>query len=185
MAIWGINSWRREAKWKRKYELAEEVLSLFYECKEKFQIIRSPIGLTNEGKTRKRSENESSDETQRLDNAYVFIERYEREKDPFIKLGALKFRFMTLFGKESGEPFDEIRKILNTIFFAANRLGQRYWKDQGFFDLEDERFQKHLKEMHENEAIIWAQYDETDKIARQIDECVLKIETYFSTIISK
>lgn len=29
VAIYGINSWRREAKWKRKYELAEEVLSLF------------------------------------------------------------------------------------------------------------------------------------------------------------
>jgi hypothetical protein len=187
VAVWGINSWRREAKWKRKYELAEEVLSLFYECKEKFQVIRRPFGHTNEGKTRKLSEHESADETERLNNAYVFIERYEKEKEPFIKLSSLKFRFMTLFGKESGEPFDEIRKILNTIFFAANRLGQRYWKDQGSgsFNLNDERFKKHIKEMHENEAIIWGHYDEADKIANQIDDCVLRIENYCSTIITE
>jgi len=115
VAIWGINSWRREAKWKRKYELAEEVLSLFYECKEKFQIIRSPFSNTSEGKTRKRSEDESQDDTARLDSAYVFFERYEKEKEPFTKLLSLKFRFMTIFGKESGEPFDEIKKIRNCL----------------------------------------------------------------------
>jgi hypothetical protein len=131
VAIYGITSWRREATWKRKYELAEEVLSLFYECKEKFQIIRSPYGHLLEGKTRKRRDNETPDEIERLDNAYVFIERYEKEKEPFMKLWSLKFRFMTIFGKEAGQPFDETRRILNTIFLAANKLGQRYWKDQG------------------------------------------------------
>jgi|GEM_PF-4069465 len=33
-------------------------------------------------------------------------------------------------------------------------FGQRYWKDQGTFNMSDERFQIHLKEMHKNEAII-------------------------------
>ncbi len=187
VAIWGINSWRREAKWKRKYELAEEVLSLFYECKEKFQIIRSPFGHIDEGKTRKRNEHETAAETERLNNAYVFIERYEKEKEPFIKLASLKFRFMTIFGKESGEPFDEVRRILNTIFLAASRLGNRYWKDQGsgIFNTSDEHFQRHLKEMHKNESIIWGNYDDEDITAKQIDQCVLKIETYCSLIIKE
>lgn len=47
-AIWGINSWRREAQWKRKYDLAEEVLSLFYESRDKIRFIRSPIVFSEE-----------------------------------------------------------------------------------------------------------------------------------------
>jgi hypothetical protein len=51
--------------------------------------------------------------------------------------------------------------------------------------MSDERFKLHLKEMHENEAIIWGHYDETDMIAKQIDNCVLKVEKYCSTIITE
>jgi hypothetical protein len=185
VAIYGISSWRREATWKRKYELAEEVLALFYECKEKFQIIRSPAGHSLEGNTRKRADNETPDETQRLDNAYVFIERYEREKESFIKLWSLKFRFMTIFGKEAGQPFDEIRKILYSIFFAASKLGQRYWKDQGRKNFSEIEFQRHLKAMQENENIIWASFDENDKIASQVNECIAKIESYCEASMQK
>ena len=185
VAIWGINSWRREAKWKRKYELSEEVLALFYECREKFQVIRSPFGHSMEGKSRKRNENESPQESERLDSAYVFIERYEKEKEPFIKLMPLKFRFMTLFGKEAGEAFDEVRRILNKIFFAANSLGQRYWRNQGKPFQNEQSFHVHLKEMHENEAIIWGHYDKDDKIAQEIDVCISKIETFCSTIMNR
>jgi len=81
VAVWGINSWRREAKWKRKYEVAEEVLSLFYECREKFQVIRSPFGYEGEGKTRKRSEQATPEETARLDSAYVFLSDMKKKKN--------------------------------------------------------------------------------------------------------
>jgi hypothetical protein len=185
VAIWGINSWRREAKWKRKYEVAEEVLALFYECKEKFQIIRSPFSHSLEGKSRKQGENETIEESKRLDNTYVFFERYEREKEAFNKLFSLKFRFMTLFGKESGHSFDEMKKILNTIFFAANKLGQHYWREQGKNFRTEELFQQHLKEMEENEAIIWGHYDENDKIAKRVDQCISSIEKYCSTIMER
>lgn len=185
VAIYGITSWRRETTWKRKYELAEEVLSLFYECKEKFQIIRNPGSHSLEGKTRKRAENETESETERLDHSYIFIERYEREKEPFTKLWALKFRFMTIFGKESGQPFDEIRKILNSIFFAASKLGQRHWKDQGHRDFTEEEFKVHLSEMHKNEEIIWATFDDKDIISNQIDICIAKVEKYCENIMKK
>ncbi len=79
VAIFGITSWRREAKWKRKYELAEEVLSLFYEVRERIESIRSPFSNTQEGKTRKRGENENGEVAEILDNAYVVFERYEKE----------------------------------------------------------------------------------------------------------
>jgi len=92
---------------------------------------------------------------------------------------------MTLFGKKSSEPFDEIKKILNTIFLAANRLADTYWKNQGsnYLTHHHEFFERHLEQMHKNEAIVWAQYDEEDKTAQQIDNCVTRIENYCSSII--
>jgi hypothetical protein len=184
-AMYGITSWRREAKWKRKYELAEEILSLFYECKDNFKVIRSPAGNSSEGQTRKRGENETSEETARLDNAYVFIERYQAVKAPFIKLATLRFRFMAIFGKQSGEPFLEISKILNTIFLAARRLGMQYWRDQGHNQFNDSEFQKHIRKMHENEKIVWMDFEETDEISKRINNCISEIEKQCSSVMNK
>lgn len=183
-AIYGIASWRRETKWKRKYELAEEVLSLFYECKEKIEIIRSPASYVGEGKTRKRKENERPEETEILDSAYVFYERYEKEKEPFIKLATLKFRFIAIFGKDANTPFDEMRKILSDILFAANRLGNRYWKDQGRKKFTEEQFEKHLIEMEKYESIVWTSY-ENDEVELKVDKCIEKIEKCCLLIMKK
>jgi hypothetical protein len=183
VTVWGINSWRREAKWKRKYELAEEVLSAFYEGREKIQLIRNPFTGVSEGKSRKRKENETSQESEILDSAYVFIERYELHKEPFIRLSSLKFRFMTLYGKNSEQPFIEIQRIVTEIFVAANRLGNRYWKDQGRRFADEKKFESHLKQMHDAERIIWADYDQEDKIAARVDNCISKIEEYCAHII--
>lgn len=184
-AIYGISTWRREAKWKRKYELAEEVLSLFYECKEKISIIRSPMSYVGEGKTRKRNENEKAEETEIMDNAFVFIERYEKEKEPFLKLYTLKFRFIAVFGKQANEPFDEIRKTVNEIMFSANKLGKRYWRDQGRRNFTDEQLDKHLAEMEKLENIVWSTYEENDVIEQKVDKCIVKIETYCLEIMKK
>ena len=185
VAIYGITSWRREAKWKRKYELAEEVLSLFYEVKESFETIRSPFGHTGEGKTRKRAKNEDPEESEIFDSAYVVIERYEREKTPFIKLKSLKYRFMAVYGKEWGVPFEEILKLRNKILSAANRLGNRYWKDQGRRQSTGEQFKKHLEKKHELEGVIWSNFEDEDKIREEIDSIIKKIDLICRTIIEK
>lgn len=161
------------------------MLSIFYECKEKIAVIRNPFSNSLEGKTRKREDNESVEESKILDNAYVFFERYDREKEPFIKLRTLKFRFMTIFGKETGEHFDEIIKILNAILFSARTLGQRHWKEQGRRAFSEEEFQKHLKEMNDHEKNIWATFEGNDEIINRIDNCITKIENCCKSVITK
>lgn len=80
VAVLGINSWRREAKWKRKYELAEEVLSNFYEAYHAIQIIRSPFGFGHEGSSRPKQDSETKEESQIYNQAYISRERFERNK---------------------------------------------------------------------------------------------------------
>ena len=185
VAILGISSWRKEMKWKRKYELAEEVLSLFYEAKEKIAIIRNTFSHNSEGESRKRADTETTRETEILNRAYVFFERYEKQKETFSKLKAMKFRFMAIYGKESGDNFDEINRIINTILLAANRLGTMYWQNQGYKQFRENEFEIHLKEMHENEKIIWADLDESDLVAKRVDDCILKMEKYCWSIMKK
>jgi hypothetical protein len=74
-AIFGINSWRREIRGRKRYELAEEVLALFYEAKERISAIRSIFGNVEEGNSRKPNPNETPDEQKALNAAYVIIER--------------------------------------------------------------------------------------------------------------
>lgn len=185
VAIYGINSWRREAKWKRKYELAEETLSLFYEVRERLDIIRNPFSHSEEGKTRKRNENESSEETEIFDRAYVAFERFEKEKTPFLKLYSIKYRFIAVFGIEYNEPFDEVRKIVNSILSAANILARNYWRKQGKIPMNKEQFQIHLQAMNKYESIFWADFTDPDEIKIQMDTAIKKMENICLKILKK
>ena len=185
VAVFGISSWRREAKWKRKYELAEEVLSCFYDVSERFEIIRNPAGYVGEGKTRKRNENESKEESEILDNAYVVIERFEKEKASFVKLKSLKYRFMVLYGREAGNPFDEIDTLKNRLFLASHILGTRYWKDQGRLNFTDEQFEKHLEGMRQQEEIFWSSLEDGDEFKESVNKTISKIESICRKIIER
>ena len=92
---------------------------------------------------------------------------------------------MTIFGKETGEHFDEIIKILNAILFSARTLGQRHWKEQGRRAFSEEEFQKHLKEMNDHEKNIWATFEGNDEIINRIDNCITKIENCCKSVITK
>ena len=185
-ALYGINSWRRETKWKRKYELAEETLSLFYEVQDAISIIRNPLGSVDEGKTRKRGENERKEDSEILDSAYTVIERFEKNKVPFFKLRAIKYRFIALFGKESEKPFNEIVKLTNKIMTVSGFLGRRYWKDQGQRNLTDEQFEEHLKKMQEYESIIWeGYYEENDSIKEKLEQIINEMEAVCNTVLRK
>lgn len=179
VAILGISSWRREGKWKRKYEIAEEALALFYECKEKISIIRSPFSNTLEGKSRKKGENETPQETESLDSAYIYVERYEKHKEPFNKLSSLKFRFMTQFGKEAGLYFDELGKIINQVFFAAHHLGELKFQESRKLGISDNIY----KLMEKYEKIIWEDFEKDDEIKSRINNSIREIEKYCEKII--
>src|SRR5713226_3686529 len=45
LVLYGIDAWRREAMWKRRSELCEEVLALCYETKEIIGYMRSSGGF--------------------------------------------------------------------------------------------------------------------------------------------
>ena len=118
----GISAWRREFVGKRRIELAESVLALFYEAEDAIREIRNPFSYAGEGRTRKRSENEQEEAAELLDQAYVVFERYRNKEKLFAELRSMKYRVMATFGSETGAPFDELSKVLNEIFSSAEIL---------------------------------------------------------------
>jgi len=87
--IFGINAWRREFIGRRKIELAEETLVLFFEARDVVSWIRSPMGFAGEGQTRKAKENETPEEKEVMDHAFTVIERYNNRLELFNKIRAL------------------------------------------------------------------------------------------------
>ena len=166
--ISGVGAWKREFIGKRKIELAEEVLAAFFEVKDSIAFIRNPFSSTQEGTTRKRSENELPDESALLDRGYIVYERHEQKKEIFVKFSTLKYRFMACFGPETEKIFTDCNQILNSIFVSAQMLATHYWKRQGRVPMEKEEFQRHLDEMRQHEGVFWDRMQEVDEIRNKL-----------------
>jgi len=182
VAICGIAAWRREFRGKRQIELAEEVLSLFYQARDAIEAIRSPLGYSTDGSTRKRAENETPEETGAWDRAYVPIERYEGRREMFSKLQSLRYRFMVQIGKKEAEPFEEIRKVLNRILSASRRLAHLWVRRQRA--VREKQLENLDKEIQKWEAIIWFG-EEDDKIEERVEKAVSQMEETCRNIVMR
>ncbi|WP_018015913.1 hypothetical protein [Teredinibacter turnerae] len=175
--ISGVGAWKREFIGKRKIELAEETLAVYFEIKDAIALIRSPWSSGTEGNTRKRSEQETEAEARLLDRGYIVFERYESKKEVFVRFNTLKYKFMAVFGTDTESIFKDTNQTLNSIFSSANMLSTHYWQRQGRVKMEADEFQKHLDEMHQHEGIFWDRYNEDDKIRTQLSETQKLLET--------
>jgi hypothetical protein len=166
--ISGIGAWKREFIGKRKIELAEETLSVFFEIKDAIAFIRNPWSSGDEGATRQKATHETESESQLLNRGYIVFERYESKKEIFVRFNTLKYKFMAVFGSDTEKIFKDTNQSLNSIFISSNMLATHYWKRQGRIQMEPDEFQKHLDEMHKHEGIFWDKYSENDEIRNQL-----------------
>ena len=174
--ISGIGAWKREFIGKRKIELAEEALAVFFEVKDAITFIRNPWSSGNEGKSRQRDPAETEPESQLLDRGYIVFERYESKKGIFVRFNTLKYKFMAVFGPETERIFSDINKTLTSIFTSANMLATHYWQRQGRVQMERDEFKRHLDEKRQHESIFWDRYNEKDKIREELSNIQKELE---------
>tara|TARA_Y100001936_G_C16086977_1_gene682517 strand:- start:4018 stop:4707 length:690 start_codon:yes stop_codon:yes gene_type:complete len=172
--IAGASSWRREFIGKRRIELAELVLTKFYEAEDVIKQIRNPISFIGEGSTRKKEKNELKEDSILLDRAYIVIERYQKHNTLFSQIKSMRYQVKAVFGSSAIEPFNELETILNEIFNASHILGSHYWPRQGRVKMTTQDFKKHLQEMQKYEEIFWL--TEKDTISPRIHKTIVKIE---------
>jgi hypothetical protein len=183
--VLGVDAWRREYVGKRKIELAEDVLTLFYQARDAISRIRTPWHQKEEGKTRKPGEYETPEQKEHLDRAYVVFERYEREQEIFNKLVVIRYRFMARFGKKTEKPFIDLRVLVGELLFAANQLGTHYWPRQGRATMTEAQLQTHLEQMNKYEGMFWEGAAEKDEIKQKLNTVIEQIEGICSPIIQE
>jgi len=181
-AIWGVRSWRRQFRGKRQIELAENTLELFYNARDAITAIRSILAYPGEGSTRQPEENETKEQKEARDKAYVAEERFKKHQEVFNKLHSMRYRFMAQIGKEQAEPFDEIHKIINEILVAARMLAY-LWAPHRWQYSDEKKREKPLSQIEKYEAIFWWAGPEDD-IGKQVEDVVKKIETICEPIIA-
>lgn len=181
VAIYGINSWRREFKGKRQIELAEDVLSLFYEARDAISAIRNPLSWGGEGSTREPIENEDEQEKKVRNRAYIVYERFEKRQSIFNKLYSIRYRFMAQIGKKEAEPFILLRKIVNEIMMAGDTLSQLWLERIGLPKSEKKEITKIIKEYE----VVLRRQGSKDEISKRVDKIVADIENSCSKIIRR
>lgn len=175
--ISGVGAWKREFIGKRQIELAEQLLAKFFEVKDAVAFIRNPFSNSDEGKSRKRGDHESSVESLLLDRGYIVVERYQHKEQVFNEFNTLKYRCMAAFGSRTEDIFVSTNKAVNSIFISARLLATHYWQRQGRVPMVGGEFQKHLDEMHRHEGIFWDIGTEWDEIRKQLQEVQVTLET--------
>ena len=178
VAILSISAWKREFKGKRDMELAEEVLCLFYKAERAIEAIRYPLYDLAQGQTREPEKDETPERKQARDRAYVVFKKIMEHGDVFDELYKMRFRFMARFGREKAKPFDEIKRIVDTIWENTRELSELWEKQLKVGNLSGNDQER----MKEYQSVIWQGWGE-DRIEPQLRDIVKRIEETCRPII--
>lgn len=181
----GVDAWRREFVGKRRIELAEDILALFYEARDTIRYIRNPMSSSDESSSRQHAPNELPQETQALDRAYVAFARYEQNREVFNRLHSLRYRVMARFSPAASEPFNILNDSIGKIFSAARLLGRVYWRHEDRQFRTEEQMETHQSNMEKYEAVFWEGYGDVDPISPAIDKAIQDIEAICRPVIEQ
>jgi hypothetical protein len=181
-SIYAINTWKREGLWKKKSEVAEEVLYNCYDINNKIREIRTPISFSTEGKTRQQNSQENVREKEIRDWAYVPIERLNKRREAFLNLEKLKLRCKIFFAPEVIFNIDQILSLQNDIVNASRRFARlsieydklTLMQLQGYEN--QERINYLLHHIADAEAMLSENYLEEDKVNLVIHNSISNLE---------
>ena len=174
-AIHGFESWRREHIGKRRIELAEEVLALFYQIRDAIADIRSSTGFGGEGSSRVPRDGERPEDKEALDSAFVLIERYRKHSELFARVRALRYRVMAQLGVDAAAPFEVIDTLVAKLILSAHQLARMttrsYWER-----INPEEEKKRHQQLMEVYKTYYSTGDEDDPISPQVESTIAAIE---------
>jgi len=176
VAIGGVNTWKKELRWKKLSDAAENYLLLIYSIEDAITEIRSPLSSSSEYADRKVSGEESPEEKDANDSHYVVMSRIRNNKDIIDKIRVIKNQCKALFGNSHTSSIDSLYKIILDIYNSANALREHYWITPDVFINENER-ENFFEEKRRLEKNIWGTKE--DKIGIEINRLVTNAEDTF------
>jgi hypothetical protein len=168
----------RLADRKRRQELAEEVLSGFYQMVDTIRAIRSSLGYAGEGEERQKQPNESPEIARARDAYYAIVERFEQRRKEMADLLSRRYRMSAWFGKEAEEPFNLVQGALGEIIVSARNLIT--WEGEAGMELPDNR---RLREKMRGD--IWEGASTPDLIGEKVTRAISLIESICRPILQE
>ena len=172
VALYGISAWKREHVGKKRIELAEEVLELFYKVREIIQDARNDLAWSDDlAPSREPQEGETAEEKRMRDYTHAYMYGYSIRQDTFSQLEAKRHRFIVYFGKSARQPFSDLSRIIGRVRTAVRILA--LLEGRSTTDAKTrEQIDAHTQAAHE---IIWDQ-GEDDQITTELNRIVGEIE---------
>lgn len=164
----------KASRLKRKQELAEELLSGFYEFKDMMRYVRQPMSFGHEGKSRQRGDHETDADAKAKDTYFVQLERLDQNREKMANFFSRQNRAMAWFGQDIGVPFEQVTSVLNETTSAASILVRT--AGQHGLDLEFVR---------KMEAKIWWIDEQTDPLIARLAAANARIEGICRPILSE
>jgi len=148
LAFFAVHMWRVQLVVKRRFEIAEEALQISKQAVYAFSAIRSVGGFSNEGETRKRGLNETPDESERLDHAFVPFERMNRFNEVFATVTKSAMLVEIHFGTALANHMRDLLDIRSEIALAARGMERMSRKDMPS-DHDEKRMNKYMAALYE------------------------------------
>ncbi|MDR9497972.1 MAG: hypothetical protein RI556_02255 [Hydrogenovibrio sp.] len=174
VALYGINTWRREYVGKKRMDLGHDLLEAFYKAKDAIRYIRSPFTPEIERSEAIKDLPEHRNEFD--ERAAVLSKRLNDKQKEIAAFRAMKYKIMAVFGNDSEKIFDEFASIPNQIATAMGILVKHYWNRQGENFRNKTEFENHLNEMNRFEGIIWDGTSEGDEILEKLNNIQSALE---------
>lgn len=171
IAYKGLTSWQEQQIGRRRFEVAEQTLTAFYEADRIISWVRSPLSFSNEGTTRKvdNDEFESKELTKVRNKYYVGVERINEHQEFFDRFKTLKLTCRAYFGYNLEDSYDEISKAIHKVAVAARILiDTAYDVREGDRDLRDHRLKL--------QGDLWDTGQPGDEIKALLESAVRRVE---------
>jgi len=181
LALYGLDAWRREHAGKRRMELAEDALALFYEAEVAIAHVRSPASFGHERQDLVRDDQETDAQYAARQQASIVFVRFATYSELFNKIYAMRYRFMAQIGKAEAQPFADLRGIVNEVQSSARVLAT-LWSQNNFQT--EAAFESHRRLVERYEATFGWGDPEDDPIPARVAAVIAAIETTCQGVIS-
>lgn len=182
VALYGLRTWHREHVGKRRIELAQETLVLFYRARDAVRYIRMELsGPDDVDASIEKFDDETEEQWELRKKASIPRKRYRDNEEVFNQLRATRYQFMVLFGKEYEELFHRVVAIVSEIMLAARKLSAFAIRKRP--PQNQKRLEEYEEKVEKLEAAIWEGDPEEDHISQKMDDLIKDVERVCRSII--
>jgi hypothetical protein len=116
-AVISLRAWRAQLVGKRRFEVAEHVITAVYEVQEAVSYLRRSYYMSDDARDRPRPDEEESElEAQKRDICFIIEKRFNEMADKFVALQKARLLCKVHFGSEAVDNIKEFFDARNLIY---------------------------------------------------------------------